>query len=197
MHISSSLAHILGGFAEKKAAVLGVPMAIALVDAEGGLLSFVRMDGALPVSTELSMSKAYTAAALRMSTLELGRLARPGGVLYGIQHTHAGRIVLLGGGIPLCLEGQVVGAVGISGGSVEEDIQVAESVAAAMEQMEYWVEYLIGSVPAKSLNCGRVYDLESCLRKVLEEMDCALEADTRSIICGAIAIAASLEERRN
>lgn len=192
MNISSSLAHILGNLAEKKAAALGVPMSIALVDAEGGLLFFVRMDGALPASTELSVSKAYTAAALRMSTMELGRLARPGGVLYGIQYTHDGRIVLFGGGLPLCLEGQVVGALGISGGRVEEDVQVAESVADALEQMEYWVEYLKDSVPLKPLGACRADNLESRLREVLGEMDCAPEPDTPSIICGAIAIAAAL-----
>ena len=67
MKISYSLAHILGRIAETRAAAIGVPMAIAMVDAEGGLLFFVRMDGALPVSTELAVSKAFTSAVLRMS----------------------------------------------------------------------------------------------------------------------------------
>lgn len=131
MRISSRLARVLGRIAERQAAALGVPMAVALVDSEGGLLFFSRMDGALPASTELAMSKAYTSAILRMSTGELGRLAGPGETLYGIQHTHNGRIVLFGGGLPLRLGGRVAGAVGISGGSVEQDIQVAESVADA------------------------------------------------------------------
>ena len=78
-------------------------MAIAVVDSEGGLQLFKRMDGALPVSTELAVSKAYTAAVLRMPTHQVGELAQPGEALYGIQHTHNGRIILFGGGYPLCI----------------------------------------------------------------------------------------------
>ena len=125
MKLPYVVAEILVHAAEAEAGNLGVPMAVAIVDSEGGLQMFTRMDGALPVSTELAVSKAYTAASLRMPTDEVGKLAQPGQALYGIQHTHQGRIVLFGGGLPLCLDGEVVGAIGVSGGTVEQDVQVA------------------------------------------------------------------------
>jgi uncharacterized protein GlcG (DUF336 family) len=126
---------LLGSVAEAAAADLGVMMSIALSDGEGSLQFFIRMDRALPASTEIAISKAYTAAALRMPTRELGRLALPGGPLYGIEHTNSGKIILFGGGIPLRVDGQVVGGVGISGGTVEEDERVAEAVVKAFEEM--------------------------------------------------------------
>jgi len=126
---------LLGSIAEAAAADLGIMMAIALADEEGSLLFFIRMDKALPASTEIAISKAYTAAALRMSTREAGRLALPGEALYGIQHTHSGKIILFGGGIPLCLGGQVVGGIGVSGGTVEEDELVAEAAVKAFAEM--------------------------------------------------------------
>src|SRR5215471_3049676 len=112
MRLPYVVAEILAAIAEREAACIGVPMAIAVVDAEGGLQFFKRMDGTLPVSTELAVSKAYTAAVLRMPTHKVGELAQPGAALYGIQHTHSGRIVLFGGGYPLFLDGEVVGAIG-------------------------------------------------------------------------------------
>ena len=192
MKISCALAHILGRVAQTQAAAIGVPMAIALVDAEGGLLFFTRMDGALPASTEIAASKAYTSAVLRMSTQELGKLARPGEVLYGIQHTHSGRIVLFGGGLPLRLGGQVAGAIGISGGSVEEDIQIAESVANALELMECWFEYLKDTLPSIPLEEKGACRLEFKLQEVLEKMNCDLPPGTASILSGAIVIAAAM-----
>ena len=100
-------------------------MAIAVVDAEGGLQLFKRMDGTLPVSTELAVSKAYTAAVLRMPTHQVGELAQPGAALYGIQHTHNGKIILFGGGYPLCMHGKSWRRSGVSGGTVEQDMLVA------------------------------------------------------------------------
>jgi uncharacterized protein GlcG (DUF336 family) len=126
---------LLGSVAEAAAADLGVKMAIALADSEGDLQFFIKMDLALPASTEIAISKAFTAAALRMPTGDLGRLALPGEQLYGIEHTHSGRIILFGGGIPLRVDGQVVGGIGISGGTVEEDERVAEAVVKAFGEM--------------------------------------------------------------
>jgi uncharacterized protein GlcG (DUF336 family) len=189
MKISYSLARILGDVAETHAEAVGVPMAVALADAEGGLLFFSRMDGTLPASTEIAVSKAYTSAILRMSTEELGRLARPGEVLYGIQHTHNGRIVLFGGGLPLRLGGQVVGGIGVSGGTVEQDILVAKPVAEALEQMECWSEHLKGLLPSKPLGGSWAYRLESRLRELLEDMDCHLPGLTASILSGAMVMA--------
>jgi uncharacterized protein GlcG (DUF336 family) len=126
---------LLGSIAEAAAADLGVMMTIAITDGEGGLRFFIRMNGALPASTEIAISKAYTAAVLRMPTREVGRLALPGKALYGIQHTHSGKIILFGGGIPLSVGDRLVGGIGVSGGTVEEDELVAEAAVKAFGEM--------------------------------------------------------------
>ncbi len=194
MKMTYPLAWKLGSIAEAEAMALGVPMVIALVDAEGGLLFFGRMDGALPVSTEIALGKAYTAAGLRMATHEVGRLAQPGQVLYGIQYTHPGRIVLFGGGLPLKLGGKVVGAIGISGGTVEEDIQVAEPIVRALEQMESLSERIRGLLAGMPLNTAFIHGLENKISGELERMNCPLPGREVSIITGAIILAASEAE---
>lgn len=193
MKITYPVARILGTIAETKASDLSVPMAIALMDGEGGLLFFGRMDGTLPASTEIAISKAYTAAVLRMATHELGKLAQPGGELYGIQHTHNGKIVLFGGGLPLQLNGQVVGAIGISGGSVNEDVQVAEYVVNALEEMEYWAKRIKMFLPSQPLENIRISQLENSLKEAFEQMNCALPAGAPSFLAGAILMASSEE----
>ena len=193
MKITYPVARILGNIAESKASDLAVPMAIALMDGEGGLLFFGRMDGTLPASTEIATSKAYTAAVLRMATHELGKLAQPGGELYGIQHTHNGKIVLFGGGLPLQLNGQVVGAIGISGGSVNEDVQVAEYVVNALEEMEYWAKRIKMFLPSQPLENIRISQLENSLKEEFEQMNCALPAGAPSFLAGAILMASSEE----
>lgn len=130
------VAEILVARCRAEAARLGVPMAVAVADAEGGPQWFARMDGALPVSSELAVNKAYTAAAIRMPTDELGRLAQPGAALYGIGNGHGGRIVLFGGGLPLVLGGRVVGGIGVSGGSVAEDVATARPAVELLAEME-------------------------------------------------------------
>jgi uncharacterized protein GlcG (DUF336 family) len=147
MKLPCVVSEILAEVAEGEAAKLGVPMSIAVVDSEGGLQLFKRMDGTLPASTELAVSKAFTAAVLRMPTHQVGELSQPGQPLYGIQHTHHGRIILFGGGYPLRVQGQVVGGIGISGGSVEEDMQVAQPAVALLETMERWAEEMRPLVP--------------------------------------------------
>ncbi|UCG13543.1 MAG: heme-binding protein [Deltaproteobacteria bacterium] len=186
MKLSYSVACLLGSIAEAEALCLGVPMAIAVVDGKGGLLFFGRMDGTLPASTEIAMAKAFTAAALRMATHEVGRLAQPGGVLYGIQHTHGGKIVLFGGGLPLRLQGKVVGGIGISGGTVEEDIQVAEPVVKALAQMESWSEGLGNLVPASSGAESWFLRLHGTLERVVNDMGVNLSHGDLSILRGAI-----------
>lgn len=138
------IAELLADACRAEALALGVPMAVAVADAEGGAQWFARMDGTLPVSTELAMSKAYTAAALRMPTHELGPLTQPGGALYGIQNGHGDRIVVFGGGFPLRLDGRVVGAVGVSGGTVAEDMRVAAAALALLAAMEEKARLLPG-----------------------------------------------------
>jgi uncharacterized protein GlcG (DUF336 family) len=191
MKITYPVARILGTIAENKASDLSVPMAIALMDGEGGLLFFGRMDDTLPASTEIAISKAYTAAVLHMATHELGKLAQPGGELYGIQHTHNGKIVLFGGGLPLQLNGQFVGGIGISGGSVNEDVQVAECVVNALEEMEYWVKRIKTSLPSQPLENIRISQLENRLREALEQMNCDLPTGAPSVLVGAILLASS------
>ena len=138
MRLPYVVSEILTSVAEAEAAKIQVPMAVAIVDGEGGLQLFKRMDGTLPVSTELAISKAYTAAILRMPTHQVGELAQPGAALYGIQHTHNGRIVLFGGGYPLCIQGNVVAGLGISGGTVEQDMLVAEPAVQMLQYIECW-----------------------------------------------------------
>ncbi len=147
MRLPYVISEILAAVAEAEAVKIGVPMALAIVDEEGGLQFFKRIDGTLPVSTELAISKAYTAAAVRMPTHTLGELAQPGAPLYGIQHTHNGKIVLFGGGYPLCVQGKVVGGIGVSGGTVEQDMLVAEPAVHMLEYIECWAKELRPLVP--------------------------------------------------
>ena len=90
------------------------------------------MQGALPISLSLAPMKAHTAAAARMSTADFGAMAEPGGPLYGIGSNLQG-VTLIGGGLPLFAKGRVVGAVGVSGGSVDQDVEVARAMVAAFE----------------------------------------------------------------
>jgi ATP:cob(I)alamin adenosyltransferase len=114
----------------KCAREVGVPMVLAVVDPNGDLVAMRRMDDALIVSVTLAPHKAYTAAVVRVPTVDLARLAQPGESLYGLD-VNMPRITLVGGGIPLKKNGQLVGAVGVSGGSVEQDVRVAEAMVAA------------------------------------------------------------------
>lgn len=118
---------------EAKAHELGVPMNLAVVNDEGNLLAFRRMDGAKLVASSIARDKAYTAAAVKKPTADLKAASEPGGDVYGLQSTDDNRVVTFGGGVPVEVDGEVVGAVGASGGDVEEDVQVA---TAALERFE-------------------------------------------------------------
>jgi len=118
--------------AEAKATSLGLPYNIAVVDAGGHLLAFARQDGALIGSIDLAIDKAVTARIFDKSTAELARLAGPGEQLFGIAQSNAGKVVIFGGGIPVTLDGSIVGAIGASAGTVEQDIAVAEAAIAAL-----------------------------------------------------------------
>ena len=189
MNIPYPVARCLGSVAETAAANLGVAMAIALVDGEGSLQYFLRMEGALPASTEIAVSKAYTAAALRMSTEELGPLALPGGPLYGIQHTHDGKIILFGGGIPLGLQDRVLGAIGISGGTVEEDVRVAEAAVAAWKEMGEWAACMRPLLAAKRDNSQSLTRVEAQLWETLQKDTGTLPVEFLSLSVGALILA--------
>lgn len=117
--------------AEKKAAEIGQPMNVAVVDAGGNLVSHVRMDGAWIGSVDISINKAFTSRAFDISTKDLADNAQPGQQFYGINASNQGRIMIFAGGIPLSSGDDVVGAVGVSGGTGEQDQAVAEAAAAA------------------------------------------------------------------
>jgi uncharacterized protein GlcG (DUF336 family) len=118
--------------AEAKAASIGLPYNIAVVDAGGHLLAFLRQDNALIGSINLAINKAVTARIFDQSTAALAKLAQPGTPLYGIQESNGGQVVVFGGGIPVKIGAVVVGAVGTSAGTVEQDIAVAEAAVAAL-----------------------------------------------------------------
>lgn len=112
--------------AQKRAQELGVPVVFSAVDAGGNLLYLERMDGALIASIDIATAKAYTASTLKMATHELGQAAGPQGPLYGIESAIPGKVVLFGGGFPWKYQGQVVGGIGVSGGTVEQDMDIAQ-----------------------------------------------------------------------
>ena len=117
--------------AEEKAREIGQPMNIAVAEIGGNLKGFARMEQAWLASIDIAIDKAFTAASLGLSTQELAEMAQPGQPLFGINTTNNGRIVIFGGGIPLLRDGNVVGAVGVSGGTVDQDQEVAEAGVAA------------------------------------------------------------------
>ncbi|PKM94720.1 MAG: ATP:cob(I)alamin adenosyltransferase [Firmicutes bacterium HGW-Firmicutes-1] len=125
--ISLELANEMAAFSIHKAQELKVPVVISIVDEGGNLILLNRMGNAHIGSIDISINKAYTSMAFKLTTETLGKLALPGEALYGIQNTNGGKVVVFGGGIPIYLKGKLVGAIGISGGSVEEDILIAEA----------------------------------------------------------------------
>ncbi len=118
--------------AKKKAAEISTKMDIAVVDAGGNLKAFARMDGAWLGSIDIAQRKARTARWFDMNTGEIGKLSQPGGPLYGIEHSNAG-LITFPGGVPLKnAKGEIVGGIGVSGSSVENDHTVAAAGAAAL-----------------------------------------------------------------
>lgn len=116
---------------EAAAARLALPYNIAVVDAGGWLVCHARMDGAWFGSIDLAIHKAWTARAFDTDTGRLSGLAQSGQPLFGIHTTNGGKVVIFGGGLPIRLGDEVVGAVGASGGTVEQDNEVAEAAVAA------------------------------------------------------------------
>ena len=119
--------------AMKKADEIGQPMNIAVVDCGGNLVSHVRMDGAWLGSIDISIKKAFTSRAFDLATKDLAAHCQSGDQFFGIHASNSGKIMIFAGGIPLVgHDGKVVGAIGVSGGSGEQDHVVAEAGAAAL-----------------------------------------------------------------
>ncbi|HEU5139970.1 MAG TPA: heme-binding protein [Bacillales bacterium] len=121
--------------AEKEASKIGVQMVISVLDDGGNLIATHRMDDAWLASIDIAQNKAWTSVALKMPTSNLAEATVPNAELYGLNTTNQGRIVVFGGGIPLEREGKVVGAVGVSGGAVDQDVQVAEAAVKVFEEL--------------------------------------------------------------
>jgi uncharacterized protein GlcG (DUF336 family) len=117
--------------AERKAGEIKQPMNIAVVDGGGNLVAHVRMDGAWVGSIDISINKAWTSRAFDISTKDLAEHSQSGGQFFGIHVSNHGRVMIFAGGIPLKRGKEVVGAVGVSGGSGEQDHAVAEAGAKA------------------------------------------------------------------
>jgi uncharacterized protein GlcG (DUF336 family) len=120
--------------AEKKAAEIKLPMNIAVVDSGGNLVAFGRMKDSIMVSIGISQDKAWTAAAFKLPTDVLATLSQPGQSLYGINTTNNGRVVIFGGGFPVKAKDQVIGGIGVSGGTVEQDMAVSQAGLAAFKR---------------------------------------------------------------
>lgn len=131
--ISLDQAHAIVAAAAAKAAEINTKMDIAVVDAGGNLKAFIRMDGAWLGSIDIAIKKAHTARWFDMPTGEIGKLSQPGGPLFGIEQSNGG-LISFPGGIPLKLaDGTVIGAIGVSGSSVDNDHTVAAAGAAAIK----------------------------------------------------------------
>ena len=119
--ISLENARLICDAVERRAREMGVNAVVAIADDGGNLKICECMDNSYLASRDIAINKAYTAVALKMSTKKLSTLAAPGGSLYGIQHTNGGKIVIFGGGDTLECRGKILGGLGVSGGTEEED----------------------------------------------------------------------------
>ena len=111
---------------EEKAKEIGVKAVVAVANDGGNIVAVECMDDSYIASYDIAVNKAFTCAALKMPTTTLKKLAQPGQDLYGIQFTNNGRIVIFGGGVPLCNGDKTIGGLGVSGGSEEQDTLLAE-----------------------------------------------------------------------
>lgn len=113
--------------ARKKSEEIGVPMCIAVCDESGNLIAFERMDGGKVTSSTIAIDKAFTAAAAKRATHEYGEVSQPGEPAYGINSALAGRLMVVGGGLPILVDGEVVGSIGVSSGTPAQDRDCAQA----------------------------------------------------------------------
>jgi uncharacterized protein GlcG (DUF336 family) len=132
MNLDLALKLIAG--AKDEAVKIGVPMVISVVDEGGNLVASQRMDGGLLVSINMATNKAYTSVAVRIATHVLATVTQSGQSLFGLHSAENGRIVIFGGGFPLIHDGQIIGGIGASGGSVDQDIQCASAGERLLKQ---------------------------------------------------------------
>lgn len=125
-------AKLMGEKALEKSEEIGKPFVFTVVDAGGHVLYTQRMEDAFVTSVGIATDKAFTAAAMQRSTDMLTDRVKPESELFGLNHTNNGRIVPFGGGLPVIVDGQVIGGVGVSGGAVEEDIAVATAALSVL-----------------------------------------------------------------
>jgi uncharacterized protein GlcG (DUF336 family) len=132
--VDLDLARRMCAAARGRAAEVGALVSVAVVDAGGHLVAFERMDGAEIAGPVLARDKAYTAVAHRCATADLAAPSAPGGELAGLASADGGRYVCFGGGLPLWWDGRVVGGVGVSGGTAEQDVACATAAATVFEE---------------------------------------------------------------
>ncbi|WP_338602740.1 heme-binding protein [Sulfolobus tengchongensis] len=124
--LSLDEAKILLEGAENKAKELGIPVSVAVVDEEGYLIAFHRMDEARLIGMETAINKAFTSAVSKRPTRMYSEIALPGKPAYGIQNSFNGKFTTLRGGLPIEVDGRVVGAIGVGGApSGEQDEEIA------------------------------------------------------------------------
>ena len=133
--INLQLAKQLMEIIEKRAEAVGLKAVIALCNAHGNPIAVHCMDDAFLVSYDVATKKAYTSVAVKMSTMELSKIAQPGQTFYGVDKLDGGKIIIFGGGIPLKVDGKIVGGLGISGGTGEQDHDLALFGEAAFQEL--------------------------------------------------------------
>jgi uncharacterized protein GlcG (DUF336 family) len=133
--INLKIAQQIIAAAEKKAQEIDQPMNIAVVDMGGNLISHIRMDGAWIGSIDISIKKAFTSRAFDITTKDLATQSQSGGQFFGIHVSNQGKVMIFAGGIPLKNNSEIMGAIGVSGGSGEQDHAVAEAGRQAFETL--------------------------------------------------------------
>ena len=118
-------ARVLIAGARARAEKIGVPMCIAITDEGGNLIAFERMDGGKVTSTTIAIDKSFTASGAKKATHEYGEVSQPGKPVYGIASAIGGRLVVVGGGLPVLVDGDVVGGIGVISGTPAQDMDVA------------------------------------------------------------------------
>lgn len=125
---------VMAAAAEAKATELGVPIVFAGVDAGGNLMLLHRMPDSLLGSIDIAIGKAFTSAAFKLPTSALKDASTPSGELHGIQNSNEGRVVVFGGGLPVFVDGRIAGGIGVSGGTVDEDVRIVTHAISAVQE---------------------------------------------------------------